>query len=765
MTNKNNFKKMNRMIIAVAVFAFLMTGCNVNSSQAESGEITSSTEAVMEEKTAELTDSLTDNADDTDSTNNADAVIASPVSNLTAESAVYTTNINDLFTERDLRTEYDVTAQINLDEVTDSVLSITQEGVYELTGTLADGQILINTDGKVQLVLNNANITCSSGSAIYIESAKKVFITMAENSQNTVSDGSSYADISETAPDAAIYSKDSLTINGTGVLTVNGNYNEGITSKDDLVIAGGTINVTSVGNGIKGKDSVSVYDGTINITSGGDGLKSSNDTDEGMGFIYIRSGKFNIDAQEDGIQAESELIILDGDFTVKSGGGTENAPQKMNNDFGGGFGRGGWNQQEFSTEASEEDTTPSVKGIKAGSLLYISGGTLSLDTADDALHSNDSLYICGGQINLSAGDKGIHADADVTIAEGTVNITKSYEGIEANDILISGGTVYVTSSDDGFNASDGVTNQDGMGVVCDCTLEISGGYVYVNADGDGLDSNGSITINGGTVIVDGPTNDGNGALDSNNGITMNGGFLIAAGSSGMAEYPDDGTQNVIITTLDNYQDGGTLFTICDEDGNEILSYAPSKKYNSVIISTDALETGKTYSAYTGGSTSANAENGLYETGGYQNDGTEAGSVTLDSTFSFIGTAGGMGMGGMMGGGRGGFGGGQRPGNMELPTDENGEISMPDDFDPSQFGGDMQPPTDENGEFSMPDDFDPSQMQGGRFKGGQMPEDFELPTDENGNVDRSQMKGGRMKDNKANANQTADFGQDREQLNG
>ena len=775
---KNQKRNLAGIFATATAFMLLITGCSLNSAQETSSpEEASSVAETSEELTTELTASLADNSSD-----NADAVTASPVSNLSAEGVPYSTDISSLFTERDLRTDYEITSSINLDEVTDSVLTISAEGVYELTGTLKDGQIRINTEGKIQLVLNNADISCSTGSAIYIENAKKVFITLADGSENTVSDGTGYSD--ETTDGSAIYSSDSLTINGTGSLTVNGNEDEGITCKDDLAVTAGNITVNSVGTGIKGKDYIAVYDGTISITSGGDGLKASNSTDEGMGFIYIRNGSFTIDAQEDGMQAESEIIIENGEFDITSGGGTANAQEK-HDDFGmmpgnGGFGggRGGWNMQNSdnadvpsgdasentaSAETAIEEDTISIKGIKAGSMLYISGGSLTLNTADDALHSNQSLYITGGEFHIASGDKGIHADADLTVSGGIVNITQSYEGIEASDILVSGGTINLNSSDDGFNASDG-SEQGAMGNAVSCSLEISGGYVYVNADGDGLDSNGSMTISGGTVLVDGPTNDGNGALDSNNGISLTGGFLFASGSSGMAEYPDDASQNVIVITLDNYQNANTLVTICDEDGNEIVSYQPSKQFNSVVFSSDALESGKAYRLYLNGTSTGSHENGLYTTDSYQNDGTESGSVTLDDSVSFIGTAKGM-NGGFGGGGRmgGGFGGGQ----MELPTDENGEITLPEG---------MELPTDENGDIVAPENFDPSQMQGGQggFRGGQMPDGFELPTDENGEIDRSQMKGGKgMKDRQNNpnqddtaqANQTANFGHDREQQAG
>lgn len=653
MNNRKNYlKKVNAMFAAAAAFAFLVTGCTSNSEPEAAEHTDAPVESSTEKSTeAEMT-STSANA------SSADAVSLEPVVNLIPENAPFTSDISDLFTDRDLRTDYEITSSINLNEITDSTLTISQEGVFALSGTFS-GQVRINCDGgKVQLVLNHADITCPNGSAIYVENAKKVFITLAENSENTISDGTGYANASVSG--AAIFSSESLTINGTGHLTVNGNENEGIVSKDDLTITGGNLTVNAVGNGIRGKDHVAVYDGNIQITSGSDGLKSSNATDEGKGFIYIQNGNFVIDAAEDGMQAESELIIADGSFQITSGGGIDNAEEKHDDMMG------GFRMQNTTSSHTAEDSV-SVKGLKAGSVLYLSGGMFSMNTADDALHSNGNLYIAGGNLQLSAGDKGMHADAELHISDGLVNILQSYEGIEAADILVSGGTVRLNSSDDGFNASDG-SDQGARGDAVNCSLTISGGDVYVNANGDGLDSNGTLSITGGTVLVDGPENNGNGALDANNGIICSGGLLIAAGSSGMAEYPDEAAQNVIVITLDSYQNPDTLVTLCDDQNTEILSYAPSKKFDSVIISSDALESGKSYTLCL--------------------DGTESGSVTLEDSVSFIGEPRAMGMpggGGMMPGGHGG----QMPDNMQIPTDENG------DFDRSQFKGGRRGMKDEN----------------------------------------------------------------------
>lgn len=689
-------KKLLGFISAAAAFTVLAAGCADNSNR------TASENSAPKSNTSESTQ--------------ADSKAAANISeNLTC-------NISGVFSDRDLSGEYD-TPDCKIDLLgtnaridgsgavfEDSEIRITEKGTYLISGNLQDGRIVIDTAEKVQLVLDNADINCSDSSPIYAVNADKLFLTMPEGTSSSLSDGSSYEypDDSLNEPDSCIFSADSLTLNGSGTLNINGNFNEGITSKDDIIIAGCTLNITSVGNGIKGKDYVAVTDAEINIYSGADGIKSTNVTDEGMGFIFIKSGTLNITAANDGIQADNEFICEGGILNVTAGGGSENGETHTDNFGGGNFGggpMGRFTEETASTNDSVEKI--STKGIKAGSALYIGSGEYYIDAADDAIHSNGNLFIRGGEMTLLSGDKGIHADLGADISSGNICIEKSYEGIEAASINVSGGSIDLTSTDDGFNASDG-TPQGGMGTYSDnVSLNISGGTVHVNAGGDGLDSNGNMTISGGTVLINGPTNDGNGALDSNGEIICSGGTLIAAGASGMAEYPNENSaQNTAVITLDTYQDGGTLVTLCNSDGNEVISFAPLKSFNSVIISSDAILSGETYTIYIGGTSTAANDHGLYTVGGYSSDGAETGSFTAESTLSFIGKSGGM----NFGGGHGGM--------DQMPTNENGQPEIPEkgDFDYHGFGGrgDHQMPTDENGNFAKPDN-----------------QDFQPPTDENG----------------------------------
>ena len=663
MKNINIMKKTFAFLTAAMTFSALATGCgNNNNNSSVVSELSSA-----EEINNDTIQTQTDNQEETSSASSAETndTTTSAIKAETIASTVRKTAISDLFSARDLNPDYEqITAEITLKDTTadingtgaavnGSVITINSEGVYYITGKLTDGQIIINADkAKVQLVLDNADISCSYSSPIYAVSSDKIFITLADNSTNTLTDPDNYtySDTAEDEPDACIFSKDSITINGTGTLNVNANYNDGIRSKDDIVITGGTININSAGDGIKGKDYVAVADGNINIKSGQDGIKSTNTEDTSLGFVYVENGNITIDAQQDGIQAETVFTSAGGNFDITAGGGSSNVSKTHTDDFGGGgrmggdFGHFGGNEdfgggfggfgnfsegtvnygytdlafvQTANNTDSSSDTSSSTKGIKAGSEISIEDGVFSINSSDDTLHSDNTVNITGGNLSLDAGDDGIHADSEINITGGSVNITNSYEGIEAAVINISGGTTELISSDDGFNASDGVTSQGGMGTyVSGVSLNISGGTVYVDAGGDGLDSNGDITISGGTVIVNGPTNSGNGALDSNNEIIVTGGLLIAAGSSGMAERPSEGSsQNSVSCTFDTSYDGGTLVTLLDESGKEILSFAPSKTFQNIVISSPDIQTGASYIFYTGGSSSAENKYGLYVNGG------------------------------------------------------------------------------------------------------------------------------------------------------
>jgi hypothetical protein len=541
-----------------------------------------------------------------------------------------------------------------------TVITITSSGMYSISGVLDDGQIIVDTQDSeaVRLVLNGTDITCSTSAPIYVRNAEKTLITLADGSENFVTDGTSYLfeDAESDEPNAAVFSKDDLTINGNGSLTVAANYNNGIASKDDLLITGGAITVKAVNDGLKGRDSIAVKDGIISINAGGDGMQSNNDEDPEKGYIYIEGGTFNITAGADGIQAETNLVINGGSITIGSGGGSINSSNRVNE----------WGDRGMQNNINTSDSTISTKGIKAGVDLTITDGTFNIDSSDDSLHSNDSLTISGGNFTLASGDDGIHSDSSLEINGGKINITKSYEGLESAVITINDGNIHIVASDDGINVvsesgGDFMGGRPGRGEFTfsgDNYLYINGGYILSDAGGDGLDINGSIQMAGGVVIVNGPTSNNNGALDYLGAFDITGGFLVAVGSAGMAQAPStSSTQYAVIANFQSTLSAGTMIHIETEDGEEVLTFVPTKQYQSVVLCSPQLENGSTYLVYTGGSSTGTIRDGLYSSGTYT-PGTQITSFAISSIVTGVGAVGGGFFGGR-GGDRGGPGG-QRP---------------------------------------------------------------------------------------------------------
>lgn len=555
-------------------------------------------------------------------------------------------------------------------EVKDGTVAITAAGTYALSGALSDGQIVVDVQdkGTVRLILNGVNIHDSDSAAIYIKEAGKAIITLQEGTENVVSDGTTYvyADDTTDEPSAAIFSKADTTINGTGKLSITANYNDGIASKDDLNIMSGTIKIQAADDGIVGKDRVAVKDGMISVTATEDGIKSTNDTDTDKGVIAIAAGTFDINAGNDGIQAETALVIDGGTYTLITGGGSVNGEVKTEERMGGGRMGGDWMGKDNSksstatektktepvkepeTETETETETASMKGLKAGGNIIVNNGTFTIDAADDAVHSNSNIGITDGVFTIKTGDDGIHADALASIAGGNINIKKSYEGIEGANITISGGEAHVVSSDDGVNVGGGndeatvgggPQEKDEFSDSSSKLLTISGGTITIDAEGDGLDSNGSISMTGGTAIVNGPTSSGNGPLDYDGDFVQSGGTLIAAGSSGMAQAPsEESSQFSVSMTFPETQKAGTIVHLEDNEGNTILTFAPSKEYQSVVIGSPDLKKSSSYTLYSGGTSTGTEANGLY-TGGEYTGGTKVVAFEITSSVTWLNESG------------------------------------------------------------------------------------------------------------------------------
>lgn len=352
----------------------------------------------------------------------------------------------------------------------DGIVTISDAGVYRLSGVLA-GQVRVEApeDALVVLILDGAEINNDAGAAIEVVSADDVAIHLADGSTNSVSDTDAYADDADA--NAAIYSDADLTISGSGALSVSGNGNDGITSKDDLVILDGTITVDAADDALRGKDSLVVEGGSLTLTAtGGDGLKSdgddgkdSADIDWTRGYVYVRGGTVDITSGDDGLQAFTDTVIASGSVTV---------------------------------DVADD-------GIKGEAIVAIG----EIDGHD------------APTVTVTQSEEGIEA-ANIGISAGTIDVTAADDGINASgngelQALISG-TEYVAGNREADSGE---------------RLEITGGTLTVRAGTDGLDSNGSITVSGGEVDITSADNGGDGPIDGNGTIDVADGIVTANGSA------------------------------------------------------------------------------------------------------------------------------------------------------------------------------------------------------------------------------------------
>ena len=426
-------------------------------------------------------------------------------------------------------------------------ITITESGVYHLFGEVLDGSVVVNVgrEGQAKLILDSVTINNSTGPAISCEEADDFVIEL--RGTNKVSDGENYSTSYNSDITGAVYSRGDLTFIGDGKLVITANHEDGIVGKDDVKINSGEYIISAVDDGIRGKDSVYILGGDFHIESGADAIKSTNELTADKGFVLIEGGVFSINSS-------------------------------------------------------------SAKGIKAINNIIIRGGEFIIDTFDDAIHSNNSIQITGGEIEITSGDDGVHADNKLLIDDGVVNVLKGYEGLEAQVVVINDGKISLFTSDDGINAGGGAdassmnrTGANPFKVDENCEIIINGGEVYVNSAGDGIDSNGYLYFNGGKVIVDGPTNDGNGAIDSSAGVIMNGGEVIAVGASGMALGLGEKSAIYNISVyFDSFKNPHTKIEIKNSAGQLVLEHTPLKRFNHLSAGINKFNLGETYTLYLNG---------------------------------------------------------------------------------------------------------------------------------------------------------------------
>lgn len=417
-------KNRYRMIAAVLMFGMTAAACGNQTDKNRDGNAV----AAEAEKNADV-----DPADENTDRNSGDGADAT-AGMIDAETII---DPSKLFSDRDLSGEYDVAEcdSITLSDagcttdshnviIDGSIVTITGGGEYLVNGSLSDGMLIVDADNsdKVQIVLNGVSITSETSAAIYVKKADKVFVTLADGTENTLANGGTFAAIDDNNIDAVLFSKDDLTLNGTGTLIIDSPAGHGIVSKNELVVTDGTYQITAASHGMTGKDNIAIADGSFTITAGKDAMQSQNEDDDTLGFVYIANGNFLLNAESDGINAINEVNIAGGTVTV----------------------------------------VKSEEGLEAR-LINISGGEIDITSADDGINATDkrsgtssaeAVTSGGGRGGFGGGMGDTQSDAKIHISGGIVRINAEGDGVDSNGYLtVSGGELYVAGPSNGGNGA------------------------------------------------------------------------------------------------------------------------------------------------------------------------------------------------------------------------------------------------------------------------------------------------------------------------
>ena len=376
-------KKIIAAILTVLMLTAALAACSGNGTSTGSTDAQTST---LNQSTSTTAAAANQSADNTSSDSSGDLSYTGGYSGGVIDTA-------DLFTSRDLKQEADTSGAQTLTVTDGQDITVTEEGVYVVSGTASDMSIIVEAadDAKVQLVLNGVSITNSSAPAIYVKNADKVFVTTASGTDNTLTVSGTFTADGDTNTDAVIYSKDDLVLNGTGTLNITSTDN-GISGKDDIKITGGTININCTSDGIEANESIAMSDGSITVSTVKDGFHCENDEDDTTGFIYIGGGSVNIDAGSDGIQATTVLQIDNGAVTANASEGLEATYVQIN---------GG----TFNINASDDGINASNKSSAYRATAEFNGGEINIDMGQgdtDAIDANGNLFINGGTFNINA---------------------------------------------------------------------------------------------------------------------------------------------------------------------------------------------------------------------------------------------------------------------------------------------------------------------------------------------------------------------------
>ena len=547
----------------IAALMLGISGCGAQASGAAAAGAAAQTPAsAAETETGSAAEDTAAGADDT------------AAETMAAETTAVTEN--DYFSKRDISGSYDESSavKIGLDgssatasagsgiSIEDGKITISDEGVYILSGSY-EGMIVVDAEDtdKVQLVLDGASITSGSSAAIYVLSADKTFITLAEGSENYLENGGSFVQIDDNDIDAVVFSKDDLTLNGSGALTVVSPAGHGIVGKDEVTITGGSYIINAADKGITGNDVIAVAAAEIDITSGDDGLHAEHDEAD-KGNIYIESGKITIASGDDAVHASGTLTVCGGTI----------------------------------------DITESHEGLEAHNIL-IENGKVDIIADDDGINATGDKSTSSSETEITGGFAGRENGGRGPMAGGGSGRPAMNGG---RGLMMNGsGSAPEMNGGGSAPAMDGGGEPPAMGGFGGAasgastgSLVISGGTVHVNAGGDGLDSNGTLEISGGTVTVCTPVQGDTATLDYDVSGIVSGGTFFGSGAYGMAQSISGDGQGVISVYVGKNA-AGTDVTIAGSNGETVFEYSPEEPFEVVIFSSEDIVAGQSYTLTVG----------------------------------------------------------------------------------------------------------------------------------------------------------------------
>lgn len=502
-------------------------------------------------------------------------------------------------------------------------LIISAPGHYIVSGELSDGSMIVEADddAKIWILLDGVKIYCSDNAAIRVNNADKVFLTLAENSENFVESGTEYSsDALEDGTDGVIFAHDDLTVNGSGTLTVSGGYKHGIAANDDFIITGGTILVSSVVDAVHVNDRLNMKDASLTLTAGDDGIAVEGES----GSLYIESGTFHIVSADDGIHVGTDIVIQGGSFEIKAGDD------------------GIHSDTAVAINGGTILVSECYEGIEAQT-IDIKDGEITIYCLDDGINAsngNNSFDPMGGNGNMRP-NGGMHPNGDGGMRPNGNMQPNGNGNMQPNDNMqpnggtrpnggmqppsgnyaqpdipqepVNGEPPHGAGVGDDFPEGDAFgqnedfpMGQPGNQMNADTsailpTVIISGGKIVImnsqGQDADGIDSNGDILISGGEVYISLNGRGANCALDygSENGGTckIDGGIVVAAGGSAMLEKISPDSEQASMVCITN-GDAASLVVLADADGETIVSHEIPLEFTAVTISCPELKTGNAY---------------------------------------------------------------------------------------------------------------------------------------------------------------------------